>query len=398
MTVLGSVLVVNLQLRLMDVAGEAQTLGAAMNHASLNVANALGAWLGGPGHRRRLRLPLARAGGRRALGRRLRDRASPPRPPQAAVRHVSPSGVARRLLRRRPGMRLVFGSLRASRSCCRSTDGPAASADPEAPAGSRARGTAHAAGSSTRSGRALVLHGVNMVYKRPPYAPDKIGFGRDDARFLARTGFRTVRLGPDLEGGRAAPGKYDDRYLARIARTAEILAKEGIWTMLDFHQDLYNERFQGEGAPDWAVQDGGLPAEPQLGFPFNYFAMPALNGRSTTSGATPTGPGGVGLQDRYAAAWAHTAAYFRTSRRSSASTCSTSRGRAPADALLHPARLPGVRRQARAVLAAQHRRDPQGRQADRGLLRAQRRCSTTACRPRCAHRGSGSASPSTTTA
>ena len=40
-------LVVNLQLRLMDVAGDAQTLGAALNHASLNVANALGAWLGG---------------------------------------------------------------------------------------------------------------------------------------------------------------------------------------------------------------------------------------------------------------------------------------------------------------------------------------------------------------
>ncbi len=46
-TFLGSLLVVGLQLRLMDVAGEAETLGAAMNHASLNVANALGAWLGG---------------------------------------------------------------------------------------------------------------------------------------------------------------------------------------------------------------------------------------------------------------------------------------------------------------------------------------------------------------
>ncbi len=46
-TTIGSVLVVNLQLRLMEVAGDAQTLGAAMNHASLNVANALGAWLGG---------------------------------------------------------------------------------------------------------------------------------------------------------------------------------------------------------------------------------------------------------------------------------------------------------------------------------------------------------------
>jgi DHA1 family inner membrane transport protein len=46
-TAIGSVLVVNLQLRLMGVSGEAQTLGAAMNHASLNIANALGAWLGG---------------------------------------------------------------------------------------------------------------------------------------------------------------------------------------------------------------------------------------------------------------------------------------------------------------------------------------------------------------
>jgi DHA1 family inner membrane transport protein len=46
-TVTGSVLVVSLQLRLMHVAAEAQTMGAAMNHASLNVANALGAWLGG---------------------------------------------------------------------------------------------------------------------------------------------------------------------------------------------------------------------------------------------------------------------------------------------------------------------------------------------------------------
>jgi DHA1 family inner membrane transport protein len=45
--VASSVLVVNLQLRLMSVAGEAQTLGAAMNHSSLNIGNALGAWIGG---------------------------------------------------------------------------------------------------------------------------------------------------------------------------------------------------------------------------------------------------------------------------------------------------------------------------------------------------------------
>ncbi len=42
-----SVLVVSLQLRLMEVAGEARMLGAALNHSALNAANALGAWLGG---------------------------------------------------------------------------------------------------------------------------------------------------------------------------------------------------------------------------------------------------------------------------------------------------------------------------------------------------------------
>lgn len=44
---MASVYVINLQVRLMDVAGEAVTLGAAMNHAALNIANAVGAALGG---------------------------------------------------------------------------------------------------------------------------------------------------------------------------------------------------------------------------------------------------------------------------------------------------------------------------------------------------------------
>jgi DHA1 family inner membrane transport protein len=43
----GSAMIPALQARLMDVSGEAQSLGAALNHSALNVANALGAWLGG---------------------------------------------------------------------------------------------------------------------------------------------------------------------------------------------------------------------------------------------------------------------------------------------------------------------------------------------------------------
>lgn len=44
---LGSGMVVPLQTRLMEVAGKAQSMAAAMNHAAFNAANALGPWLAG---------------------------------------------------------------------------------------------------------------------------------------------------------------------------------------------------------------------------------------------------------------------------------------------------------------------------------------------------------------
>ena len=44
---LGSGMVVPLQTRLMDVAGRAQSMASAMNHAAFNAANALGPWLAG---------------------------------------------------------------------------------------------------------------------------------------------------------------------------------------------------------------------------------------------------------------------------------------------------------------------------------------------------------------
>jgi endoglycosylceramidase len=162
-----------------------------------------------------------------------------------------------------------------------------------------------------RRGRVVILHGINMVYKRPPYAPDAIGFGADDAAFLRRYGFNTIRLGLIYKGVEPEPGRYDNRYLARIARTERILARRGVFSQLDFHQDLYNERFGGEGWPDWAVLDDGVPAEPLTGFPSSYVTSPGLNRAFDNFWANATGPGGVGLVDRYAAAWRHVAARFK---------------------------------------------------------------------------------------
>jgi endoglycosylceramidase len=176
-----------------------------------------------------------------------------------------------------------------------------AAAAPRDPLGNEGRWITDAAG------RVVVLHGMNMVTGPPGGTPERVGFGRDDARFLRRNGFNTVRLGLYYSAVEPSPGRYNDHYLDSLARTARLLAKHGIYVLLDFHQDMYNRTFQGRGFPDWAVQDDGLPHEPKVGFPGNYYFMPALQHAYDNFWENSPGPGGVGLQDRYAAAWRHVA-------------------------------------------------------------------------------------------
>ena len=163
-------------------------------------------------------------------------------------------------------------------------------------------------------GRVVILHGPNMVYKIAPYYPAAAGFGNDDAAFLARMGFNAVRVGVIWKALEPQPGVYNNGYLSHIAQTVTTLGRHGIVSLLDFHQDMYNELFQGEGFPDWSVQDDGLPPGPKRGFSQNYFVMPALQRAYDHFWENSPGPGGVGLQDRYAAAWRHVALRFRSNR------------------------------------------------------------------------------------
>jgi endoglycosylceramidase len=158
-------------------------------------------------------------------------------------------------------------------------------------------------------GRAIVLHGLNQVYKLPPYAPSASGFGADDAQFLQDNGFDAMRVGVIWAAVEPSPGVYDDAYLDSIATTVDTLAAHGIVSLLDFHQDLYNERFQGEGAPAWAVHDIGLP-NPALGFPWNYFGNLAEEHAWDAFWVNVKASDGIGLQDHYAAAWRHVAQRF----------------------------------------------------------------------------------------
>lgn len=180
-----------------------------------------------------------------------------------------------------------------------------ASAQPTAPFGHAGRWITDA------HGRVVLLHGVNMVSKLAPYEPAATGFGADDAAFLHANGLDVVRVGIILKGLEPSPGVFDDAYLASIRSTVDTLGRAGVLSLLDFHQDMFNERFFGEGFPDWMVQDDGLPNQPNAGFPGNYLSMPAVSRAFDHLWENSPDATGVGLEQRFADAWAHVAAVFR---------------------------------------------------------------------------------------
>ena len=184
-------------------------------------------------------------------------------------------------------------------------------------------------------GRVVFFHGVNAVYKRPPYelflAPGKPwNFTAADASLIARLGFNVVRLGmtwKGLEPGTAPandpsictkgaphdPGQFNqavlDSYLQKLRKTVDLLGRFHIYTILDMHQDVYNEMFDGEGAPNWAVCTSGVPrTDPPGRWSRNYAAAAAgaAYGHFWTNNVVGD------LQGEYGRVWAAVAGYFRT--------------------------------------------------------------------------------------
>src|SRR6266700_6771712 len=88
-------------------------------------------------------------------------------------------------------------------------------------------------------GRVVLFHGVNLVNKFPPYAPSAAGFREVDAKLMADAGWNVVRLGVLYSGVEPSPGNYDESYLDRIEESVALLGRHGIFSLLDFHQDIY---------------------------------------------------------------------------------------------------------------------------------------------------------------
>ena len=185
-----------------------------------------------------------------------------------------------------------------------------------------------------QKGRVVFFHGVNAVYKHPPYelfpAPGKPwNLSAADASLMARLGFNVVRLGmtwKGLEPGTAPandpaictpgaaqdPGQFSqavlDTYLAKMMESVDLLGRFHIYTLLDMHQDVYNELFDGEGAPNWAVcTNGASNTDPPGRWSQNYGTAAA--GAAFRHFWTNDVVGD--LQGEYDRVWAAVAAYFR---------------------------------------------------------------------------------------
>jgi endoglycosylceramidase len=164
-------------------------------------------------------------------------------------------------------------------------------------------------------GRVVQLRGVNEVAKSAPYYPSAFGFGEDDARFLDQHGFNVVRLGVDFRGLMPEPGVVEHGYIDRLADTVRQLGRRGIFVLIDFHQDGFAPKYNGNGLPDWMAVDDGLPNPPDAVFPGYYFQNPALQRAFESLWANRAGPGGIGLHDYFAAGVDAVARRFARSRR-----------------------------------------------------------------------------------
>ena len=109
--------------------------------------------------------------------------------------------------------------------------------------------------------RERFFHGVNIVMKTTPYLPmtsqfhPTLSFHDQDIQNLESWGFNIIRLGTQWPGYEPERGQYNETYLEILESIVNKSSEHNIYTLLDFHQDILNEKFCGEGIPVWAVKE-----------------------------------------------------------------------------------------------------------------------------------------------
>ena len=157
-------------------------------------------------------------------------------------------------------------------------------------------------------GRQVLLHGLNVVGKSK--AENYATWHRaEDFAAMRKWGMNCVRLGITWDALEPKPGEYDETYLDAVKQRVDAAAAHGLLVLLDMHQDLYSSKY-GDGAPDWATLDANAPHQTGAVWSDAYMLSPAVQVAFDSFWNNMPTSDGVGIQDHYAAAWAHVAKRF----------------------------------------------------------------------------------------
>ena len=176
------------------------------------------------------------------------------------------------------------------------------------------------------SGREVLLRGVNVnalaEYWQGTDLATTFPFGEGDAERMAEVGWNAVRLLLSWSRVEPEPGVYDESYLASVDDAVTILARHGLYAIIDLHQDAWGATLAArpdeacaageaalgwDGAPGWATLDEDRPRCTTAGI---RETSPAVVASFAAFFADADGPGGVGIRTRYVRMLAHLAARF----------------------------------------------------------------------------------------
>jgi endoglycosylceramidase len=91
------------------------------------------------------------------------------------------------------------------------------------------------------SGREVILRGVNVnslgKYWNGGDIKPVLPFDRRDPARISRIGWNVVRLIVSWSKVEPEPGVFSTTYLDRVERTVKRLGDQGIYSIIDFHQD-----------------------------------------------------------------------------------------------------------------------------------------------------------------
>ena len=167
-------------------------------------------------------------------------------------------------------------------------------------------------------GRQRIFNGVNLCDKGKfePGNPRKyyaVDFDEALIKQLSEDGFNLVRLGLTWDAVEPEPNRYDEEYLNRVQKVADLCAKYGIYFYLDMHQDLYGgfADTPGDGAPGWACLTDGEKFKPtKFVWAEGYFWGKAVH-KSFDNFWANSEYNGIPLQTYFCNMWKHVAERFK---------------------------------------------------------------------------------------